>query len=165
MKIIYRLVLLVALIAAGVWLWMIQFPSPETVVRKRLAQAASEASFQSGENPLISVARAGNLSSRFGTNVEININVPEFGRQEFVGRDEIAQAAAGVHMRLSSLKVEFPDVSVTVAPDKLSAIADVAMKVQAAGQKDFDVQEMKFTFQKIGGDWLITRVETVRAPS
>ena len=27
------------------------------------------------------------------------------------------------------------------------------------------VQEMKFTFQKIGGDWLITRVETVRTLS
>jgi hypothetical protein len=165
MKMVYRLVLLVVLVAAGVWLWTNFFPGPEKIIRKRLAQAASEASFNSGENPLISAARAENLASRFGTNVEININVPEYGRQEFVGRDEIAQAAAGVHMRLSSLKVEFPDVSVTVAADKLSAIADVAMKVQAAGQKDFDVQEMKFTFQKIGGDWLITCVETVRAPS
>jgi hypothetical protein len=165
MKILSRLLLLVALIAAGVWLWTILFPSPEQVIRKRLAQAASEASFQSGENPLISAARAENLSSRFGTNVEININVPEYGRQEFVGRAEIAQAAAGVRLRLSSLKVEFPDVSVTVAPDKQSAIADVALQVQAAGEKDFNVQEMKFTFQKIGSDWLITRVETVRAPS
>jgi protein involved in polysaccharide export with SLBB domain len=165
MKILSRLLLLVALIAAGVWLWTILFPSPEQVIRKRLAQAASEASFQSGENPIISAARAENLAGRFGTNVEININVPEFGRQEFVGRAEIAQAAAGVRLRLSSLKVEFPDVSVTVAPDKQSAVADVAMQVQAAGEKDFNVQEMKFTFQKIGGDWLITRVETVRAPS
>ncbi len=165
MKIILRLVLLAALIAAGVWLWTILFPSPEQIVRKRLVQAASEASFDSGENPLIIAARSENLAGRFGTNVEININVPEFGQQEFVGRDEITQAAAGARMELSSLKVEFPDVSVTVAPDKLSAVADVAVKVQAAGEKDFNVQEMKFTFQKIGGDWLITRVETVRAPS
>jgi hypothetical protein len=165
MKMVYRLVLLVALVVAGVWLWTNFFPGPEKIIRKRLAQAASEASFNSGENPLISAARAENLASRFGTNVEINLNVPEYGRQELVGRAEIAQAAAGVRMRLSSLKVEFPDVSVTVAPDKQSAIADVAMKVQAAGDKDINVQEMKFTFQKIGGDWLITRVETVRAPS
>jgi hypothetical protein len=47
----------------------------------------------------------------------------------------------------------------------LSAIADVAMKVQVAGEKEINVEEMKFTFQKIDGDWLITRVETVRAPS
>jgi len=165
MKMVYRLILLAALAAAGVWLWTILFPSPENIVRKRLAQVASEASFNSGENALIGAARAENLAGRFGTNVEININVPEYGQHEFVGRDEITQAAAGVRMRLSSLKVEFPDVSVTVAPDKLSAVADVAMKVQAAGQKDIDVEEMKFTFQKIGGDWLITRVETVRAAS
>ena len=63
------------------------------------------------------------------------------------------------------MKVEFPDVNVTVGPDKLSAVADVAVKVQAAGEKDFYVQEMKLTFQKIGGDWLITRVETVRTLS
>jgi hypothetical protein len=64
-----------------------------------------------------------------------------------------------------SLKVEFPDMSITVGPDKLSAVADVVVQVQAAGDKDYYVQEMKFTFQKIGGDWLITRVETVRTLS
>ena len=165
MKTVYRLVLLVALVAAGVWLWTILFPGPEKIIHKRLAQAASEASFKSGENPLISAARAENLASRFATNVEININVPEYGRQEFVGRAEITQIAAGARMRLRSLKVEFPDVSVTVAPDKQSAVADVAVRLQASGEKDYNVQEVKFTFQKIGGDWLITRVETVRASS
>ena len=166
MKIILRLVLLAAFIAAGIWLWAILFPSPEQVVRKRLVQAAAEASFNSGENPLVIAARSETLAGYFSTNVEIHINAPEYERPlELFGRDEITQVAAGVRLHLSSLKVEFPDVSVTVAPDKLSAVADVAVKVQAAGQKDFDVQEMKFTFQKIGGDWLITRVETVRAPS
>jgi hypothetical protein len=166
MKIVSRLVLLAALIAAGVWLWTILFPGPEKIVRKRLAQVAAEASFNSGENVLVLAARSVNLASRFGTNVEININAPEYGRPlEFVGRDEITQAAAGMHMHLSGLKVEFPDVSVTVAPDKQSAVADVAVRLQASGEKDFNVQEVKFTFQKIGGDWLITRVENVRAPS
>ena len=158
--------MLAALIAAGVWLWTILSPSPEKIVRKRLALVAAEASFSSGENVLLLAARSENLASRFGTNVEININAPEYGRPlEFVGRDEITQAAAGMHMHLSGLKVEFPDVSVTVAPDKQSAVADVAVRLQASGEKDFNVQEVKFTFQKIGGDWLITRVENVRAPS
>jgi hypothetical protein len=165
MKIVLRLVLLAALIAAGIWLWTILFPSAEKIVRKRLAQAASEASFKSGENPLVSAARAETLAGFFSTNVEVNINVPEFGRHIFAGRTEIMQAAAGARSQISSLKVEFPDMNITVGPDKLSAVADVTMKVQAAGQKDFNVQEMKFTFQKIGGDWLITRVETVRTLS
>lgn len=165
MKIAARLVLLAAFIAAGVWLWTVLFPGPETVVRKRLAQVAAGASFNSGENPLVIAARAEKLASRFSTNVEVQIEAPGYERLEFSGRAEITQAAAGARPRLGSLKVEFPDVSVTVGPDKRSAVADVAVKVQAGGEQHFDVQEVKFTFQKIDGDWLITRVETVRAPT
>ncbi|HEX7618192.1 MAG TPA: hypothetical protein VF480_05675 [Verrucomicrobiae bacterium] len=160
-----RLVLLGILITAGVWLWTLVFPSPEKVVRKRLAQLAAEVSFNSGENPLVIAVRSENLASRFSTNVEVNLNAPGFERLQFSGRADITQAAAGARTRLSSLQVEFPDVSVTVAPDRQSAVADVAVKVQAAGEKDSNVQEVKFTFQKIGGDWLITRVESVRAPT
>ena len=166
MRTVGRLLVLVALVAAGVWLWTLLFPGPEKIVHKRLAQVAAEASFNSGENPLLLAARSENLAGRFSTNAEIHINAPEYDRPlELFGRAEIIQAAAGVHMHLGSLKVEFPDASVTVAPDKLSALADVAVKVQAAGEKDIHVQEMKFTFQKVDGDWLITRVESVRAPS
>ena len=164
MKTVYRLVLLVALVAAGFWLWTILFPGPEKIVRKRLAQVAAEVSFNSGENPLVIAVRSENLAARFSTNVEVNVNVPEFGRQGFVGRAEITQAAAGARVRLGSLKVEFPDMSVTVAPDKQSAVADVAVKFEASGEKGSNLQEIKFTFQKIDGDWLVTRVETVRAP-
>jgi hypothetical protein len=162
MKLVLRLVLLAALVMAGIWLWTILFPSPEKIVRQRLAQTASEASFKAGENPLVIAARSESLASRFGTNVEFNLDLPEHGHQEFAGRAEITQAAAGLRMKVGSLKVEFPDVSVTVSPDKQSAVADATVKVQAAGEKDFFVQEVKFTFQKIDGDWLITRVETVR---
>lgn len=165
MKAVYRLILLVALVAAGVWLWAILFPSPEKIIRKRLTQAAGEASFKSGENALISAARAETLAGFFSTNVELNINLPEHGRHNFVGRTEIMQAAAGARSAVGSLKVELLDMNITVGPDKLSGVADVAVKVQAAGEKDYNVQEMKFTFLKIGGDWLITRVETVRTPS
>ena len=165
MKAVSRLVLLVAVVAKGIWLWTILFPGPEKIIRKRLVQVAAEASFNSGENPFLIAARSENLASRFSTNVEVNLNAPGFERLQFSGRADITQAAAGARVHLSGLKVEFPDASVTVGPDKKSAVADVAVKVQAAGQKDIYVQEMKFTFQKIGGDWLITRVESVRAPS
>ena len=50
-----------------------------------------------------------------------------------------------------------------MAPDKQSAVADAAVTVKATGETDFGVQEMKFTFQKVDGNWLITRVETVPA--
>jgi ketosteroid isomerase-like protein len=165
MKTAFRLLLLAALAVAGVWLWTVLFPSPDSIIRKRLAQVAAEASFPPGENPLVIAARSENLAGCFGTNVEVNINVPEHGQHNFVGRAEIMQSAAGARSAVGSLKVEFPDMNITVSPDKQSATADVVLKVQAAGEKDFYVQEVKFTFQKIEGDWLITRVETVRTLS
>ena len=156
MKIVMRLVLMAVLIL---------FPSPEKIVRKRLVQAANEVSFKSGENLLLSAARAETFAGFFSTNVEVNIDLPEHGQHSFVGREEIMQAAAGARSAVSSLKVEFPDMNITVGPDKLSAVADVTLQVRAAGEKELFVQEVKFTFQKIGGDWLITRVETVRTLS
>ena len=162
MKIFIRFALLAAAIATGVWIWTIIFPSPEKIIRQRLAEAARDVSFNKNESLLAAVGKAQKISAFFSTNVEVNIDVPEHHEQTFAGRDEIMQAIAGARASLDGLKVEFPDVNVTVAPDKQSAVADLTVKAQTDGDKDFIWQEMKFTFQKIGGDWLITRVETVR---
>ena len=75
------------------------------------------------------------------------------------------QAALGARSTLSGLKVTLPDISVTVAPDKQSAVADLTVVANVAGEQDAIVQEMKFTFRKTDDGWLITRVETVRTLS
>ncbi|HZF02294.1 MAG TPA: nuclear transport factor 2 family protein [Methylomirabilota bacterium] len=162
MKIFIRLALLAAAIATGVWLWTILFPSPEKIIRQKLAEAARDVSFNANESPLAAVGKAQKVAALFSTNVEVNLDVPEYHGHAFAGRDEIMQAVAGARASLTSLNVEFPDVNVTIAPDKQSAVADLTLKAQSGGNKDFIWQEMKFTFQKTGGGWLITRVETVR---
>jgi hypothetical protein len=53
MKIVFRLVLAAALLAFGVWLWFVLFPSPEKVIRKRLTGLAHTASFSSNEGNLV----------------------------------------------------------------------------------------------------------------
>ena len=97
MKMAFRLVLLAAFL----------FPGPEKIVRKRLAQVAAEASFKSGENPLIIAARSEALAGFFSTNVEINVSLPEHGPLNLTGRAEITQAAAGARAAAGSLRVEF----------------------------------------------------------
>lgn len=157
--------LLAAAAAAVVWLWTVVFPGPEKIIRKQLAAVASEASFSGAENPLLMAARAENLASRFGTNIEINVNLPGREQHDFIGRPEITQFAAEMRARMGSMKVEFLDVDVKVGPDKQSATADLTVHVATSADKDFLVQEMKITFQKFESDWLITRVETVRTLS
>jgi len=165
MKTVLRFILLAALVALGIWLWFVLFPSPEKVIRKRLTELASTASFSSGESDLTRLAAAQNLAGFFATNVQVDINVPGRIQHRLLGRDEIQQAALGARAALSGLKVQFPDINITVAPDKQSAVADLTVEANVAGEHDSIVQELKFTFQKTDGEWLITHIETVRTLS
>jgi hypothetical protein len=165
MRIIFRLILLAALIAVGVWLWFVLFPSPEKIIKAKLAKLARTVSFSASEGNLARLASAQKVAGFFSTNVEVNINVPGHERQIFAGRDEITQAALGTRSALNSLAVKFPDVNVTVAPDKQSAVADVTLEATISGERDIIVQEMKFTFEKSDGKWLIKKIETVRVLS
>ncbi len=165
MKNVSSFILLAALVALGVWLWFVLSPSPERIIRQRLTKLARTASFSSGEGNLARLAAAEDIAGYFATNVEVDINVPGRVQHTLMGRAEIQQAALGARERLSGLKVQFPDINITVAPDKQSAVADLTIVVNIAGDRDSVVQEMKFTFQKTDDGWLIARVETVRTLS
>ena len=162
MKTAFRLFLLAALVALGVWLWFVLFPGPEKIIRQRLTKLARTASFSAGEGNLAKLAAAEDIAGYFATNAEINIEVPGRAQHTLAGRAEIRQVALGARERLSGLNVQFPDINITVAPGKQSAVADLTVVVRVAGEPDSIVQEMKFTFQKTDDGWLIARVETVR---
>lgn len=165
MKLAVRLVLLAVAVTAGFWLWTILFPSPEKIIRQRLARVAADVSFGPGQNALIAANRVEQLAGLFSTNVEVTLDVPGHSSHVLASRADILQAVAAAHQQLRELKVEFLDVAVAVAADKQSATAELTARAQIAGDKNFIVQELKFTFQKTGGEWLITRVETVRTLS
>jgi hypothetical protein len=162
MKIFFRVVLLAALVALGVWLWTIFFPSPEKIIRRRLDEVAGHVSFTPSESNLARLANARSLADYFATNVEVNINTREGEHQNFVGRDQITQAALAARSALGSLNVKFLDVDVTVAPNKRSATADLTVDANVSGQPNAVVQEVKISLKKTGGQWLIIRVATVR---
>jgi hypothetical protein len=165
MKIIVRVILLLALVALGVWVWTILFPSPEKIIRKQLTSLARDASFSQDENNLVKMARAESIADFFSTNVEVDITIPGHEQQDITGRDGITQAALLSRQVATSLDVKFPDVNVTVAPDGNSATADVTVDANVSGQSDAILQEVKFTFVREDGHWLINKVETVRVLS
>jgi hypothetical protein len=160
-----RLILAAVAAALGVWGWVALHPGPERVIRRQLAEAARAASFGRGQGYLAQLTAAQRLADCFSTNVEIALDLP--GRQEhrLAGRAEIQQAVLSARASLEGLSVSFPDVTVTIAPDGQSAVADLTLEARMAGQQDMIVQEMKFTLRKIAGQWLIVKVETVRTLS
>jgi hypothetical protein len=164
-KIILRLILVIVLIALGVWLWTVFFPSPQKIIRKNLLSLARDISFSAGENDLIKIADAQSVGNFFASNIVVNITIPGHEQESIMGPAEIIQGALILRQQSTDMEVKFPDINVTVAPDKNSATADATVEVNTATQHDAIIQEVKFTFAKVDGQWLITEVDTVRTLS
>jgi hypothetical protein len=165
MKFLPRIIFWVVVAAAAVWLWTVFFPSPEKVIRKQLLSLAGDASFSQDQNNLIKIAHAQSVADFFASNVVVDVTLPGHVQQSTLDRSEITQAMLVSRQQFTDLQVKFPDINITLAPDKNSATADVTVDGTVSGEHDAILQEMKFTFQKVDGHWLISRVETVRVLS
>ena len=157
-----RLILLGVLVALGFWIWTLLFPSPEKVIQNRLVKLAKLGSFGSNEGNIARVANIERMGTFFDEDIEVVIDVPGAEAHTFTRREELQQAAMQARSVLSGLQVEFPDIHITLAPDKHSAVADVTLKAKVSGQSDLIVQELSIAFKKVDRAWLISRIETVR---
>jgi hypothetical protein len=162
MKIVVRLVLLLALIGLGYWLYTVFFPPDAVVIRKRLNKIAELASFSSTQGNIVRVANLERLGTYFADNVEVIVDVPGVGAHTFNQKAELMQAAGAARSSLSSISAKFIDINVDVGSAKHLATADLTLEASVAGQKDAVIQELKFTLENIKGEWLVVRVETVK---
>ena len=165
MKTTFRLVLLAAVAALGVWLWTVLFPGPEKLIRQKIARLARTATFAAKDSNLTRAVKVGNLIGDFAVTAEINCDAPELGNHTLSGRDEIRDTARAVFAGLSALKVEFLDVTVHLGADRQTANVSCTARVHVGDKNDYEVQEMHFQLKKTDGDWLITRAETVQTLS
>ena len=162
MKIAGRVILIVVLAGLGFWLYTILFPNPEKVVLKRISSLASTATVGSAEGAITRAAKVSSLIGYFSTDVEVHVEGPEVGKRTISGRDEIRELAAAVMANVSSLKVQFDDATAHVTQDKQSADVSCTARISAKDSKDFGIQELRFQLKKIDGDWLITKIESVK---
>jgi len=165
MRIVLRLLLVAALVALGFWLWTVLFPGPEKLIRKRIAEVARLASIAPGEGLVTQGLRIQSLVNCFDPHAELTFDLPGRSQYTIAGRDEMTEHAGAARRNFRSLKVELLDPNLALSPDKQSAVVDLTAKVKLPDERDFIVQEMKFTLKKINGEWLIIRVETVRTLS
>jgi hypothetical protein len=157
-----RLVALGAAVGVVLWVWSVFFPSPERVMRQRLTALAQLVSIAPNEGPLAKLANSQKLVSFCLPEIELEVDVPGHSRQTISGRDDLLQAVVMARANLSGLKVEFFDIEVTLDPGKASAVANLTVKARVLGERDYYIQELKFLFKRVGSDWLIRRIETVK---
>jgi len=160
-----RFIFVLVLLVLAIWGWRLLFPSPEQAIRKQLVKLARTASFTSGEAPMARLWNAQAIGNLFTADVEASFDVPGGGPSVLIGRDNLVERVLAARSALYSLKVEFPDISVTIGPDNQSAVAYVTARGKASGEREPFLQELEFTFQKVGRDWLIRKVETAKTLS
>jgi SnoaL-like protein len=165
MKRAIQIVLAAAVAGLAVWLWTVLHPSPEKVVRSRLKALAKAMSFKSGAGTLAKAYNAEKVSEFFTPDVVVEVNVAGFEPVSLNGRDEILKIVAAAETRLTSMKVEFPDMNVTFGADGQTAKVNLTGKATVPGERDISAQEFNFQLKKVEGKWLIYRVETVRTLS
>ncbi len=165
MKTIFRLILLVAIAALGFWLWTILFPSPEKIIRQRLTGLARAATFGAQDSAIARGLKAQRLATFFSADAQLIFDAPGLGQRTLSGLDEIKETAAAGFQSMPTLGVEFLDVNIRLDASLRDAEVFLTAKVTSGDTKDFGVQEMRFLFKKIDGQWLIVRAETVKTLS
>ena len=165
MKTIFRLVLLAALAALGFCLWVVLFPSPEKVIRSRLADLARTATFGAKDSAIARGLKAQRLANFFSADAQLIFDAPGVGQRTLTGREEIKETAAAGFQSLPTLGVEFLDVNIRLDAARRDAEVSLTAKVRSGDSKDFGVQEMRFILKKVEGKWLIVRIETVQTLS
>lgn len=162
---VVRLLLVAVVVALGIWAWKVFFPGPEKAIQRNLTQFAEAISFSSNEGNLTRVADAQKAVSLCTTNIEISVQVLGYPPQSLAGSAELFQALMLARTRLASLQVSFLDLNISVAPTKDSAVVDLTARGRSAAERDMQVLELKVTMQKVGSQWLIRKIETVKTLS
>lgn len=162
MKSLLRLIFLAILIALGYWTWTLLFPNPQKIIRHRLNKLAQLVSFEPGEGNFSRVANVERMGGYFADDVEVAVDIPGLESHTINGRAELIQAAAAWRSTANGVAAQLYDINVDMGPNDQSAMADLTLRARVGGDRDAVIQELKVTFKKIKGDWLISRVATVQ---
>jgi hypothetical protein len=162
MNIFRRVLLVAAVIGVACWVWTVWFASPRQIIKNRLGEVARLASFAPNEGNFSRLAKIQKLGLLLAEDVQVMVDIPGYESHTFNRRDELMQVLAGSSRLINGVKVQFIDLNIEVNPGKDSALVDLTLEAKITGETDLQAQELNFTLKKVKGDWLITRIETVK---
>ena len=165
MKRTAQIIFAAVIVGLGIWLWTVFHPSPEKAIRSRLNALAKALSFSSNSGLLGKAYSADKAAEFFTTDVDVEVNLSGYEPLSLQGRDEVLKAVGLSRGRLTSLKIEFPDMNISIGPDGQTAKVNLTGKGIIPGERDVSAQEFNFMLKKVDGKWLIYQVETVKTLS
>jgi hypothetical protein len=159
---IRQLVTVVVALAAAFWMWTVLNPSPQKVIRNRLIKLARTATFEPKEGNISRALKIDKLGGFFADKIELNVDVPGLHPDAITSREELKQAAMAAATIARGIQTDFDDIKIELNPDRLAAYVDLTLNGKVTGESDPIIQQLKINLKKIDGDWLITKVQTIK---
>jgi hypothetical protein len=155
------LAILLIIAAAAAWLARDQLQINWNLGRLRKLVAKSE-----DEKTIAGMIRARQIAGYFSMPMDVALGAPW---PAFTDRDELATSVHYARSMAQTIKVTIRNKTLDVSADRKSATMVLAAEavVTVGGQTDRDIRELRMTWEKQQGKWLISRVdlkETIRRP-
>ena len=152
-----------ALAVAGFWWW---HGRDERAIRRSISTLAGLLSKTSEESDIAAMVRTKKIIGFFATPLDLRLGAPF---HEITERDEGILAIHQVRASVKSLRVIVRDAALSVADNRTSASASVAVEgvVVVQNEPTHEIREFELDWVKRDGDWLIAKVnvtETIRPP-
>jgi len=159
-KRLLQIIILLALAAAGYFLWTWTHPSPEKAVRKQMEKLAETLTGKPGEGNFARVAGLNKTLSFFTPNIYINgEGIPQVN-ESIQGQTELQQAIFAARSRLDGA-ITFHEIHVIVGAESTNARVNFHAVARLSGQTEPYSQDLKAEFVKTDGKWLISRVDPI----
>lgn len=160
--------LAVALAFTAIWAKRYFFPSDEDVIRRNLAQIASELSRDKSENPVASASKILGTLERFALPLSVSVLAGGQTHQQTLDmkdKAELKESITSVKFRYPVLKVKWQDLSVSVAEDRQTAESSGRVRVEFSEDSEqtvYDLYDVQLKWTKGDKGWLISLVSLVQ---
>ncbi|HVY69161.1 MAG TPA: hypothetical protein VHH73_04500 [Verrucomicrobiae bacterium] len=150
-----------ALAAFGIW-WLF-FPGDQRVIRSRVEKIARLASVGAGESQILRVSKTERLVDMLAADVGVSLEGTGADFTSFAGKDQFAEGLRVARLRARQAKVQLLDVVFDSEPDGQQAVTRMAALAEVDGEQNRVAQEIRISWRKVDGQWLIAKIETVKS--
>jgi hypothetical protein len=162
MRALLQIVGVIAAVVVAYYAYDRLFPDDNHRIRTVLDDLAATVSHTGGDG-LSQLTQAAKLGRFFTQDVVIDLGS---GFSPIRGRDTVMALAAKAQIPGEGFHVRFVDVTVSVDPSGVRAVAGMTATVQGRSLSDLqaiDAKELEMELQKVDGEWRIDRVIGVEA--
>jgi hypothetical protein len=156
------LLVVIAVVVAGVAAWRHFVPNDVSDVHRRLDAFAAEFN-KSTADTLATVAHAARIGTYFTDDVVVELGE---GAPPIRGRQTLIAMATRLQPRTSAFSLELVDQNVTISTPStadVSVTAAFRRRGRASGEDAVEARELALKMVKVGGEWLVREVKSVDA--